>query len=264
MKIVIVQARVGSSRLAGKILMPLGRGTPLASVLNRCARIPRIDAVVCAVPDNASSEPIAAVARDCGAVLFRGSEHDVLDRHHQAAREAGASVVMRVTSDCPLVDPALCGEVLAALEATGADYVCNNMPPLWPHGLDCDAFPVEHLARAAREATSPHDREHVTPWLRRNLRTVAIDGPGGGLERHRWTLDYPEDYELFRALWDVLGERAGEASAGECLAALDAHPEIAAINRAFIDQQRLDDRSLTPGLRRQSRFAVPNRRAAAA
>ncbi len=163
---------------------------------------------------------------------------------------------MRVTSDCPLIDPALCGEVLAALETTGADYVCNNMPPLWPHGLDCDAFSAEHLARAAREATSSYDREHVTPWLRRNLRTVAIDGPGGGIERHRWTLDYPEDYAMFRALWDVLGERAGEASVWECLAALDAHPEIASLNRAFIDQQRLDDRSVTPGLNLASRYAA--------
>jgi spore coat polysaccharide biosynthesis protein SpsF (cytidylyltransferase family) len=264
MKIVIVQARVGSSRLAGKILLPLGRGSALACVLTRCACIPGIDAVLCAVPDTVSSEPIAAVAREYGAILFRGSEHDVLDRHHRAAREVGASVVMRVTSDCPLVDPALCGEVLGALETAGADYVCNNMPPLWPHGLDCDVFPVEHLARAAREATSPYDREHVTPWLRRNLRAVAIDGPGGGLEQHRWTLDYPEDYALFRALWDVLGERAGEASVWECIAALEAHPEIASLNRAFIDRQRLDDRSVAPGQRMQSRFVVPSCRADAA
>jgi spore coat polysaccharide biosynthesis protein SpsF len=264
MKIVIVQARVGSSRLPGKILLPLGRGSALASVLTRCARIPGIDRVVCAVPDNVSSEPIAAVARECDALLFRGSENDVLDRHHRAAHAVGASVVMRVTSDCPLIDPALCGEVLAALETTEADYVCNNMPPLWPHGLDCDAFATEHLARAAREATSPYDREHVTPWLRRNLRTVAIDGPGGGLERHRWTLDYAEDYALLLALWDVLGERAGKATTAECLVALDAHPEIAAINRAFIDQQRLDDRSVTPGVRFQSRCAASTRRAAAA
>jgi spore coat polysaccharide biosynthesis protein SpsF len=264
MKIVIVQARRASSRLVGKVLLPLGSRPALASVLTRCARIPGIDAVVCAVPDDVSSEPIAAVARSCGAIVFRGSERDVLDRHHQAAHAVGASVVMRVTSDCPLIDPALCGEVLAALETTGADYVCNNMPPLWPHGLDCDAFPAEHLARAARVAVSPYDREHVTPWLRRNLRTANIDGPGGGLERHRWTLDYAEDYEFFRALWDVLGDGAGEASAWDCIAALDAHPEIAALNRAHIDQQRLDDRSVTAGLRQPSRFAAPTRRAAAA
>jgi spore coat polysaccharide biosynthesis protein SpsF len=264
MKIVIVQARVGSSRLAGKILLPLGNGSALVSVLTRCARIAGIDAVVCAVPDDVSSEPIEAVARSCGAVLFRGSERDVLDRHHQAARKMGASVVMRVTSDCPLIDPALCGEVLAALETTGADYVCNNMPPLWPHGLDCDAFPAEHLARAAREATSAYDREHVTPWLRRHLRTVNLDGPGGGLEHHRWTLDYPEDYALFRALWDVLGERAGEASPWECVGALAAHPEIVALNHSFIDRQRLVDGSIRAGSRFMSRFAAPTRRAVAA
>jgi len=264
MNIVIVQARLGSSRLAGKILLPLGDGSALESTLRRSARIPGIDAVVCAVPDDISSEPIETVARQCGAIVFRGSELDVLDRHNQAAHAVGAGIVLRVTSDCPLIDPALCGEMLEALETTGAGYVCNFLPPLWPHGLDCRAFYAEDLARAAREADSPYDREHVTPWLQRTLRTVNLDGPGGGLERHRWTLDYPEDYAFFRALWAVLGERAGDASVWEILATLDAHPEIAALNRAVIDRQRLDDRSGRADLRLASRFQVPGRPASAA
>jgi spore coat polysaccharide biosynthesis protein SpsF (cytidylyltransferase family) len=158
---------------------------------------------------------------------------------------------MRITSDCPLIDPELCGEVLAVLAASGADYVCNNLPPLWPHGLDCDAFPVEHLARAAREAVLAADREHVTLWLKRNPRLdrISIDGPGGGMERHRWTLDFAEDYEFFQALWAVMGERAGEADTAELLAAIAAHPEIAARNRAHIDEERLGAASL--GLERR-------------
>jgi len=238
---VIVQARLGSSRLPGKVLRPLGRRTPLAYVLARCARIPGADAVVCAVPESAENDAVAAHARECGAIVVRGSETDLLDRYLRAARMVRATRVMRVTSDCPLIDPAVCGEVLAALAEASADYVCNNLPPLWPHGLDCEAFPAALLAIAAREATLPGDREHVTPWMRRhpNVRRLSIDGPGGGVERHRWTLDHPEDYAFFRALWDAMGERAGQAGWREIAAVLDRHPEIAAINAARIDQARL-------------------------
>jgi spore coat polysaccharide biosynthesis protein SpsF len=248
---VIVQARFGSSRLPGKVVRPLGRRTPLASVLSRCARIPGADVVVCAVPDLRESDALAAVAEQCGAVVFRGEETDLLDRYHRAARAVCATTVMRVTSDCPLIDPALCGEVLAALAATGADYVCNNMPPLWPHGLDCDAFGFALLERAAATTRDPYDREHVTPWLRRNpsLRRVNLDGPGGGLERQRWTLDYAEDFAFFAALWEVMGERAEMAAMPEILALLAAHPEIVALNRARIDEARLADRSCRADLR---------------
>jgi spore coat polysaccharide biosynthesis protein SpsF len=256
---IIVQARLGSLRLPGKILRPLGRRTPLHYVLTRCARIPGADVVVCAVPEGPENDAVAAHARDCGAAVVRGSETDLLERHLQAARAVGATTVMRVTSDCPLIDPGLCGEVLAALAAENADYVCNNLPPLWPHGLDCEAFAAEHLARAAREAVLPADREHVTPWIKRNprLRRIAIEGPGGGLERHRWTLDYPEDHDFFRALWEVMGERAGDADAREILAVLDAHPEIAAINRLRIDQARLANRAIRLDRRVASRHLEP-------
>lgn len=248
---VIVQARFASSRLPGKVLMPIGGRPALASVLERCRRIPGIDVVVCAIPDDRASDPVAEAAREAGAIVFRGAEHDVLDRYHQAARCVGANVVMRVTSDCPLIDPPLCGAVLASLADEGVDYVCNNMPPLWPHGFDCEAFWADHLARAALEAADPHDREHVTPWLRRNaaLRRVNIDGPGRGLERARWTLDYPEDYAFFCALSDVLAKPIAAATTQDVLAALAAHPALAAINRARIDEERLADRSVSADLR---------------
>ncbi|HXQ50997.1 MAG TPA: glycosyltransferase family protein [Stellaceae bacterium] len=248
---VIVQARFASTRLPGKVLLPLGARPELAVVLERCARIPGIDVVVCAVPDDRASDAVAEVARACGAVVFRGSERDVLARYDGAARAVGAAIVMRVTSDCPLIDPALCGAVLAALEDRDTDYACNTMPPLWPHGLDCEAFRAEHLARAAAWTQRPYDREHVTPWLRRNpdLRRVNCDGPGGGLERHRWTLDHPADYAFFVALWQAMGERAATASTAEILAALSARPEIVDINRAHFDEKRLADRSVLADLR---------------
>jgi spore coat polysaccharide biosynthesis protein SpsF len=248
---VIVQARFGSSRLPGKVLKHVGGRPALTSVLERCRRIPGIDVVVCAIPHERTSDAVAEVARASGAIVFRGAEHDVLDRYHQAARCVGANIVMRVTSDCPLIDPLLCGAVLAALGDEGVDYVCNNMPPLWPHGLDCEAFWAEHLRHAAREATHPYDREHVTPWLRRNdaLRRVNVDGPGGGFERHRWTLDYAEDHAFFCALADALKKPFAAATTEDVVAALAQHPELAAINRARIDEARLADRTVSADLR---------------
>ncbi len=248
---IIVQARLGSSRLPGKVLKPIDGRPALSSVLERCHRIPGADVVVCAIPDEPASDPVAEVARASGAVVFRGAEHDVLDRYHQAARCVGATIVMRVTSDCPLVDPLLCGVVLAALRDEGVDYVCNNLPPLWPHGLDCEAFWAEHLARAALEAVHPYEREHVTPWLRRNaaLRRVNVDGPGGSLERQRWTLDYVEDYAFFCALAEALRKPFADATMQDVLAALAARPELAAINRMRIDEARLCDRTVSADLR---------------
>jgi spore coat polysaccharide biosynthesis protein SpsF len=248
---VIVQARFASTRLPGKVLRAIGGRPALASVLERCRRIPGIDVVVCAIPGDRASDPVAEVARAAGAVVFRGAEDDVLDRYDQAARCVGATTVMRVTSDCPLIDPLLCGAVLAALRDEGVDYVCNNMPPLWPHGLDCEAFWAEHLARAALEAVHPYEREHVTPWLRRNaaLRRVNVDGPGGGLERLRWTLDYAEDYSFLCALAATLRKPFADATTQDVLAALAAHPDLSAINGARIDEARLRDRTVSADLR---------------
>ncbi|HUH84460.1 MAG TPA: glycosyltransferase family protein [Stellaceae bacterium] len=248
---VIVQARLGSSRLPAKVLKPLGGATVLESVLNRCRRISGVDVVVCAVPNERESDAIAGIAGGTGATVFRGSPLDLLDRYFQAARAIGANLVMRVTSDCPLIDPDVCADVLALLRQTSADYACNNMPPLWPHGLDCDAFSFDWLAKAAAKADAPYDREHVTPWLRRNpeVHRVNLDGPGGGAERHRWTLDFPEDYAFFEALWQLLGDAAATVSTADLLGILAAHPEIVEINRHRIDERRLADTTAVAQLR---------------
>jgi spore coat polysaccharide biosynthesis protein SpsF (cytidylyltransferase family) len=203
---VIVQARMASTRLPGKVLKPLRDGTVLREVLRRCRAIPGVDIVCCAVPESAANDPVAREAESCGAAVHRGHDTDVLDRYAGAARVLAADTVMRVTSDCPLIDPGLCGEVLAALRSAGADYACNNMPPSFPHGLDCEAFTAAALERASQSARLPEEREHVTPWLRTrsDIRRTVVTGPGGDLARQRWTLDYPEDYAFLVALFDLL------------------------------------------------------------
>lgn len=229
---IIVQARLGSSRLPGKVLKPLARSTVLEEVLRRCRAIPGADLVVCAVPEGGKDDPVAAEARRCGAIVTRGSETDVLDRYLQASKAVGADVVMRVTSDCPLIDPEVCGAVLDLRTAEGADYACNNLPPSFPHGLDCEAFTRDALELAWREVIAPEDREHVTPWLRRapEIRRAVLAGPGGDLVYLRWTLDFPEDYDFFKAVFALMPPPPAIPAWQELATLLKHHPEIAAIN----------------------------------
>ncbi|MBI3444096.1 MAG: glycosyltransferase family protein [Magnetospirillum sp.] len=228
---VVVQARMGSTRLPGKILKPLGRMSALAQCLRRCAAIPGIDRVVCAIPEGEAEAPVVAEAERCGALVVRGPSADVLKRYRLAAEAAGADIVMRVTSDCPLIDPALCGRMLARLRDEGLDYCCNNMPPSWPHGLDAEVFTTKALLEADGAATESFDREHVTPWLRRapHLRrgNLARDGADLSLDC-RWTLDYPEDYAFLAALFQNLPDEI--VSTDRVLAVLAAHPGLAALN----------------------------------
>ena len=230
----IVQARVASTRLPAKVLKELSGEPVLGHVLRRCQAIPGVDVVVCATVDNEESEPIEALALGYGAEVYRGSETDVLDRYAGAARAVDADVVMRVTSDCPLIDPGVCGEVIALRAEANADYVANNYSPGFPHGLDCDAFTRDALERANREAAESYDREHVTPWMKRrqDLKHARVDGPGDDRARYRWTLDYPEDLAFFRALFCYLPSRRAREGWTEIAAVQRAHPELTAINAA--------------------------------
>ncbi len=227
----IVQARMGSSRLPGKVLMRLGGETVLSHVLRRCAAIPGVDVVVCATVDESGCDAVAEEAERVGAVVFRGDETDVLSRHLGAARRVEAGVVMRVTSDCPLIDPGLCGAVLWAREESGADYAANNVTHGWPHGLDAECCTRAALELCASRATDAFDREHVTPWLRRdpNVKREQVDGPGGEPAGWRWTLDWPEDLAFLQALAEQL-DLAALPDWTEVASVVRAHPELAAIN----------------------------------
>lgn len=229
--VVIVQARMGSTRLPGKVMCKLAGNTVLGHVLERCAAIPGIDSVCCATVEGADGDTVAAEAERCGAVVYRGSEADVLDRYYRAARGLSAASVIRVTSDCPLIDPDVCGQVLRLLDAD-IDYACNNLPPSWPLGLDCEAFTFEWLERAAREARRPSEREHVTPYLRKHprVRSANLAGPGGGCTEHRWTLDTPADLAFMTRLFALLPQGRAGWDYRVPLAIVERHPDIAAIN----------------------------------
>jgi spore coat polysaccharide biosynthesis protein SpsF len=229
---ILVQARAGSRRLPGKVLMPLHGRSVLAWVLERCLAVCGADLVCCVVPEGAGDTPVAVEARRCGVPVYRGAEDDVLDRYYRAAGAFGLDVVMRVTADCPLIDPVICARVLRLLENTGADYACNNLPPTWPHGLDCEAMTFEWLSRSAREATKPFEREHVTQYVRNHpaARKVNLAMPGKAADLHRWTLDNQRDLWFLQALAARLPPGPEAWDYRVPLAIVEADPALFAIN----------------------------------
>lgn len=229
---VIVQARMGSTRLPGKVLMPLAGRSVLSWVLERCRAIPGTDGVCCAIPAGVDDDDVALEARRCGVPTFRGTQHDVLYRYYRAAEAFGFDTIMRITSDCPLIDPWLCGEVIDLFRGAGADYACNNLPPSWPHGLDCEVTTFDWLARAVREADAPDDREHVTPYIRRHAqarrRNLAKSGPSA--YHHRWTLDTRRDLWFLQEMAARLPEGPAAWSYRLPLAIVAAEPALARLN----------------------------------
>ena len=190
MSVCIVQARLTSSRLPGKTMLSLGGEPAIRHVLRRCQKIPGIARVVCAIPVE-NSTPLWREATNLGVKVVRGSEHDVLGRYRKAAMTVDADIVMRVTGDCPLIDPDICGRVLNMMKPD-VDYASNVLPRGFPRGLDCEAFTREALERAHKEADDPYDREHVTPWMQRNLYCVNLNGNDD--PNLDWCLDTLENY----------------------------------------------------------------------
>ena len=231
--VAIIQVRMGSTRLAGKVMADLG-GRPVLDWSVRAAEaVPGIDRVVVATSVQSGDDTIAVWCDDNGFACHRGPEDDVLARYQIAAEAEAADTVMRLTSDCPLLDPQVCGQVLMVFERTGADYAGNVDPRSWPDGLDCEVFTAAALAAAAAEARGPAEREHVTPFIRNqrdrfDVRNVACPVPG--LADERWTLDTPQDLEFLGQVVDRLPSAAPPPFL-EVVRLLDAEPALRAINQ---------------------------------
>lgn len=234
--VVIAQARMGSSRLAGKVLAEIADRPIMEHVLTRAMAIEGADAVCLATTDLDEDDAVAAAGHSLGVVVVRGSASDVLGRYALAARATGAEIVMRITCDCPLIDPEVCAAVLALRQRTDSDYAANVIRRDWPHGLDCEAFTAAMLARAAEAATEPYDREHVTPWVRRHAASAAhLDGPGAPASDQRWVVDYPEDLDFVRGVMGRLPPPPALPGWREVLALIEQNPALAALNASRRD-----------------------------
>lgn len=200
--VAIVQARMGSTRLPGKVLLDLHGKSMLARVLERLGRSRRIDQIVVATTTLPADDRLAALCTQLGTAVVRGPEQDVLTRYRMAADAHPAAVYVRITSDCPLLSPRIVDDVVAGLG--DADYCSNTLEPrTFPRGLDAEAMTDSALREADRADTNPAWREHVTPYLYRNphrFRLLRHESPVD-LSHHRWTVDTPEDYALVQRVF---------------------------------------------------------------
>jgi spore coat polysaccharide biosynthesis protein SpsF len=238
--VAIIQARMGSTRLPGKVLMDLAGEPMLARVVNRVRRAGAVDAVVVATTDQPGDDPLAEFCRQRGWPCFRGSESDVLDRYYRAALVHGADAVVRITSDCPLIDPGIIDrgvrEFLARQPAV--EYATNSWPrDTFPRGLDIEVIRFDALERAWKEDANPAWREHVSPYIYRHPEQFQIHGVANDedLSHLRWTVDTPEDFRLVQHVYQHFGH--DRFAWREVLSLLAERPEWQGINRHVRQKQ---------------------------
>jgi spore coat polysaccharide biosynthesis protein SpsF len=238
MKVVaIVQARMGSTRLPGKVLLDLAGKSVLARVVGRLRRSTYIDEVVVATTRKSDDDAIVAECRRLDVAVFRGEEQDVLDRYYHAGLEAKAQVVARVTSDCPLIDPEITDKVIRSFLDQHPDYASNTQRRSYPRGLDTEVMTWDALSEAWRDAKENYERVHVTPYLYghpERFRLLHMIGEHDYSE-HRWTLDTPEDLELIRALYARVKD-VESFSWRDVLSLLEREPWLAEINRNIVQK----------------------------
>jgi spore coat polysaccharide biosynthesis protein SpsF (cytidylyltransferase family) len=210
----------------------------LARVVTRTAQASRIDDVVVATTTATADDVVARLCETRGWTCFRGSETDVLDRYWQAAQTRSARTIVRIASDCPLIDPCVIDEAVALFEQSGADYVTTGDG--FPRGLDCEVFSAAALARAWNNATLPHERVHVTPYLFEHPETfrVVTLRSDGNYPDYRWTVDEPSDLEFVRAVYADFGH--ARFSWRDVLDLVQRRPDIRALNQHVL-QKRLAD-----------------------
>jgi spore coat polysaccharide biosynthesis protein SpsF len=231
--VAIVQARVGSTRLPGKVLKDIEGETMLARVVNRLRRARLVDEVLVATTDNKADDAIVQECRGSSIPVFRGDERDVLDRHFRAAQLTKADVVVRVTSDCPLIDPEVTDKTIHAFLDGRPDYASNVVVRTYPRGLDTEVVSLLALERAWRAANQSYERAHVTPYIYEHpaeFKILSVTAEAD-FSRYRWTVDTPEDLEFIRIIYSRLNGK-GEFRGPDVIALLEREPELLEINRS--------------------------------
>lgn len=235
--VTVVQARTASTRLPGKVLLPLLGRTVLEHQIERIRRASLAGTVIVATTTDLVDDGLVDVCERAGIPVYRGHPTDLLDRHVAAARACRATHVVKIPSDCPLIDPAVIDRVLGYALANDHhfDYVGNLHPASWPDGNDVEVVRLPMLEEARRLARKPHEREHTTPflWDRPELYRIGsvVWETGRDLSMsHRFTLDYPEDFAFITAVYEALHPGNPAFSLHDILALLEARPDLASLN----------------------------------
>ncbi len=236
----IIQARMGSTRLPGKVMMEAAGKPLLSHLLARVGCCQRVDRIIVATTTNERDDVIEDLCSSLNVTVYRGSENDVLDRYYKIAQAHGISCVVRVTSDCPLIDPELIDEQLSyfADKLYQYDLITNRHPLTYADGLDFDLIPFEALSSAWRKATASHQREHVVPYFwETGMRVYNFEDPRQLFLTHRWTLDYVEDYQLIKSIYSALYREGHRFTTDDVLKFLSANPDISQINAKYLPSQ---------------------------
>lgn len=241
MILAILQARASSTRLPGKVLLPMAGAPMLARQIERLQRAKRLDKLVLATSDRADDDPVAEVAAVAAIGCYRGSLDDVLDRYYQAALPHRPEYVVRVTGDCPLADWDVIDRVVEFAVDGGYDYASNTLKPTWPDGLDVEVTTFAALETAWREADTTLEREHVMPFIttrpdRFRLGSYENDRDLSSL---RWTVDEPRDYAFVSRVYDALYLANPAFTTEDVLALLAERPELADLNTGIIRNEGL-------------------------
>ena len=234
--IAVIQARVGATRLPGKVLKKIEGKTVLEHVINRVKAAKNISDIVVATTVNKEDLKIVKLCASLGISIFCGSEDDVLDRYYQTARLFKADHIVRITSDCPLIDPQIIEEVIELYFQKKADYASNTMPETFPDGLDTEVFSYKTLKKAWKNAKLSSEREHVTPYIRKypNIFKIVNLKCEYNLNDKRWTLDEPEDFKFIKIIYKNLYSEDSLFGMIKILDFLKKHPEIEELNNNII------------------------------
>jgi spore coat polysaccharide biosynthesis protein SpsF len=238
----ILQARMSSSRLPGKVLLPLLGEPMLGRQIERLRRAQRIDQLIVATSSAVSDDPIAEQCAKLGVLCHRGALDDVLDRFEQAARPYAPQHVVRLTADCPLADPQLIDQLIGKHLDSGADYTTNANPPSFPDGLDAEVIRYAVLHIAWREARRQSEREHVTLYIATHPERFVIEtlSSDTDLSALRWTVDEADDLELVERIYTALYQRNAAFTTQDVLQLLEKQPALRTLNTAHRRNEGLE------------------------
>ena len=233
--VAIIQARMGSTRLPNKVMQPVSASIPMIEVLlSRLRKSQEIDQIIVATSVKEINRPLADYVKKIGYDVYQGSENDVLDRYYQTALKYSSDIVVRITADCPIIDPEVVDDVIKAYKASDSDYISNTNPPTYPDGLDVEVFSFAALKTAWQEAKKQPEREHVTPYIResKKFKTENITNTKD-FSSERWTVDEPEDYEVIKLIFSYFSPRT-DFGWKEVLQLKEQQPELFFANEHLI------------------------------